>query len=88
MKTVTYNLIGGGTKTVEYDETAACIVCGEPVMAASMGGTVVCPWCDCGHCRYCGITYLTGREQTTEECNRVIKKHIAWHKGQQAKLEG
>ena len=23
-------------------------MCGLPVMAASMGGTAVCPWCDCG----------------------------------------
>ena len=22
--------------------------CGKPVVEASMGGTVVCPWCDCG----------------------------------------
>lgn len=80
MKTATYNKTGGGTFEVEYDENAPCIVCGEPVVEASMGGTVICPWCDCGNCRYCGKTYLTGRETTKEECQEVIREHIKWHK--------
>ncbi len=54
MKSVTYTLLDGTKKTIEYDETAPCVVCGEPVLEASMGGTVVCPWCDCGNCRFCG----------------------------------
>lgn len=54
MKQVTYNLRGGGMATVEYDENAPCRICGEPVVEASMGGTDVCPWCDCGICRHCG----------------------------------
>lgn len=33
---------------VEYDEEAPCRICGKPVVEASMGGTDVCPWCDCG----------------------------------------
>lgn len=48
MKTVTYRLIDGTDKTIEYDETAPCWYCGLPVGSASMGGTVVCPSCDCG----------------------------------------
>lgn len=77
MKTATYNKIGGGTFTVEYDENAPCIVCGEPVTEASVGGTAICPWCDMGKCRYCGENYLSGREKTKEECQEVIRQHIA-----------
>jgi hypothetical protein len=33
---------------IEYDETAPCRLCGLPVGEASMGGTDVCPPCDCG----------------------------------------
>ncbi len=36
---------------IEYDETAPCWSCGLPVVEASMGGTVLCPWCDCGNHR-------------------------------------
>lgn len=75
MKTATYNKIGGGTFTVEYDENAPCIVCGEPVVEASMGGTHVCPSCDCGRCRYCGVPL-----PMTE---KYIKAHMAWHKAQE-----
>lgn len=48
MKTATYRLTDGSKLTVEYDENAPCIECGLPVIEASMGGTVLCPWCDCG----------------------------------------
>ena len=41
---------------IEYDPDAPCICCGEPVVEASMGGTVVCPWCDMGKCRHTGRT--------------------------------
>ncbi len=80
MKIATYNKQGGGTFEVQYDENAPCIVCGEPVLEASMGGTAICPSCDCGKCRYCGETFLSGRERTREECEAVIKAHIAQHK--------
>ena len=72
MKTAKYHKIGGGLLEVEYDENAPCIICGEPVTEASMGGTVVCPWCDCGHCRYCGVQLPMGNER--------IKNHMKWHK--------
>lgn len=48
MKQATYTLANGKTLVVDYDETAPCSVCGKPVMEASVGGTAVCPWCDCG----------------------------------------
>lgn len=63
MKKVKYKLVGGGEKEVEYDEKAPCIVCGEPVVSASMGGIDICPWCDCGRCRYCGIKIMVFREE-------------------------
>lgn len=75
MKTATYNKMGGGKFSVEYDENAPCIICGEPVVEASVGGTAVCPWCDCGHCRYCGVQLpLTITDKD------AIKKHTAWHR--------
>ena len=50
MKTVTYQTTDGPL-TIEYDETTPCICCGLPVGTASMGGTVLCPSCDCGRFR-------------------------------------
>lgn len=47
MKSVTYNT-DNGPVTLEYDENYPCIWCQLPVGDASMGGTVVCPACDCG----------------------------------------
>jgi hypothetical protein len=51
MRTVTYRGLDGEPFTVEYDPDAPCSVCGKPVIEASMGGTDVCPWCDCGDYR-------------------------------------
>ena len=48
MKTATYTGMDNKPFTVDYDETAPCRICGRPVMEASMGGTDICPWCDCG----------------------------------------
>ena len=79
MKTATYNKLDGGKFTVEYDETAPCIICGEPVVEASTGGTVICPWCDCGNCRYCGVQ-LPWSPISKEKTTKKIKKHMAWHK--------
>lgn len=36
---------------IEYDERGSCRVCGLSVVSASVGGTDVCPWCDCGKYR-------------------------------------
>lgn len=51
MRTATYLRPDGTHLTVEYDPDAPCHVCGLPVVAASMAGTVVCPWCDLGQPR-------------------------------------
>jgi hypothetical protein len=48
MKTVTYTKLDGTPLVIEYDETAPCRICGYPVWEASMGGTDVCSYCDCG----------------------------------------
>lgn len=53
MKVVEYPTVGGGRLKIKYDEKAPCRVCGLPVISASMGGTNVCSWCDCGGCRFC-----------------------------------
>lgn len=52
MKEATYRLLGGGSVTIPYDETAPCRMCHQPVIEASVGGTDVCPWCDMGIPRY------------------------------------
>ena len=51
MKTAEYIGLDGKKFKVEYDENASCISCGLTVIEASMGGTVLCPWCDCGEFR-------------------------------------
>jgi hypothetical protein len=51
MKTATYKGLDGKDFTVEYDPSAPCISCGLPVLYASIGGTAVCSWCDCGQYR-------------------------------------
>ena len=48
MKKVKYQRLKGGYVEIEYDENAPCRVCKFPVKEASMGGTDLCPWCDCG----------------------------------------
>jgi hypothetical protein len=48
MKTAKYNMSDGSVREVEYDEQSPCRICGEAVLDASVGGTNVCPWCDCG----------------------------------------
>lgn len=80
MKEATYTLLGGSKLTVEYDETAPCRMCGLPVIEASVGGTDVCPWCDCGF-------YRDGTEFSFMDmyANRVKAKAQAKHR---AALEG
>lgn len=50
MKAV-YTDLEGKKWEVEYDPAAPCHLCGLPVGSASMGGTSICPWCDCGRFR-------------------------------------
>jgi len=81
MKKVTYTLIDGSKKVIEYDENAPCLICGEPVMEASMGGTAICPWCDMGKCRYCGVSIMVFREEIDGGRSlRELRDHMKWHK--------
>lgn len=66
MRKATYTDLKGKKFTVEYDEKAPCIWCGLPVESASMGGTNLCPACDCG-------VYRDGTKWTYEESmNQVL----------------
>lgn len=64
MKTATYTLLDGTDCTIEYDADAPCIYCRLPVIEASMGGTVVCSWCDCG-------VHRDGRKWTFDEAKSM-----------------
>ena len=80
MKSAEYRLVGGGLLLISYDEDAPCRVCGEPVGEASMGGTDVCPACDCGVCRYCGVRSALVREELDGGRSlRQWREHMAWH---------
>ena len=46
-----YTRLDGTPLEVEYDTNDPCLSCGLPVGAASMGGTAICPACDCGQFR-------------------------------------
>ena len=71
MKKVKYQKLDGNFFEVEYDENLPCIICGLPVVAASMGGTNICPWCDCGKHR-------NGQQFTiVEEMNHEILRENA-----------
>jgi hypothetical protein len=50
-KTAHYRHRDGTRFAVEYDPTTPCMLCGLPVFEASMAGTAICPWCDCGQNR-------------------------------------
>lgn len=72
MKTAVYKKLDGSDLIIEYDETAPCIICGEPVVEASVGGTAICPWCDMGKCRFCKVDLPLGEAK--------IREHMAWHR--------
>ena len=88
MKTATYRRMDGKDFTIEYDEAAPCRVCNEPVRAASMGGTDVCPACDCGLCRYgCGAKMFILREELDSGRSlQAWRDHMRWHHEQQPVL--
>jgi len=78
MKTATY-----GERTIEYDEQAPCLSCGEPVHNASMGGTVICPSCDLGKCRFCGISvFVMKKEIDGGKSYNEIRQHMKYHREQ------
>jgi len=69
-----------GNKEYEYDEDTPCRICGEPVIGASMGGTDVCPACDCGHCRYCKIPIMVVKETIDGgKSKQQLLDHMEWH---------
>ena len=68
MKKVTYTLLDGSKKEMDYDADAPCLSCGLPVEEASMGGTRICPACDCGQHR-------NGRKWTLKEAEIFGKKY-------------
>lgn len=69
---------------IEYDETKPCIACGEPVISASMGGTVICPWCDCGKCRHCGVAIFAIKEEIDGgHSKKQVLDHMKWHRERQ-----
>lgn len=52
MKTIKMTRISDGELVdVPYDPTIACLICGNPVVNASIGGFDICPSCDCGYFR-------------------------------------
>lgn len=80
MRKATYWKQDGSELKVEYDENAPCLVCGEPVISASMGGTAICPSCDLGRCRYCGMTiFVIKPELDGGESKKRVLKHMEWH---------
>jgi uncharacterized Zn finger protein (UPF0148 family) len=67
--------------TVEYDDETPCVSCGEPVVSASMGGTALCPWCDMGKCRYCGMQIMVLKEEIDGgDSKRNLLEHMKWHR--------
>jgi hypothetical protein len=89
MKTATYTLLDGTTLEVTYDENTPCEKCGDPVVEASMGGTTICPWCDMGCCRYCGVQSSWMPERIDGGgSSRRWKEHMRWHHGEEAEVVG
>ena len=77
---IPYKVARYGDAEIPYDPKAPCLICGEPVREASMGGTAICPSCDMGHCRYCGITTVVLREELDGgSSKRALLAHMAWH---------
>jgi hypothetical protein len=72
LQTAVYTDLDGNDFTVEYDPTLPCWMCDEPVGAASMSGTVVCPSCDCGLNR-------DGSRWTLAETDHAYKRFAANH---------
>lgn len=81
----TYTTLFGATKekpkVIEYDDEQPCKICGEPILSVSMSGTAICPWCDMGKCRYCGITIFAIREEIDGGASlKELREHMKWHR--------
>ena len=58
-----------------------CLVCGEPVISPSMSGNRICPACDLGRCRYCGMVFFVFKEKIDGgKSKKDILEHMEWHK--------
>lgn len=87
IRTTSYTDLKGKKIPINYNDEAACISCGEPVISASMGGTAICPWCDTGRCRYCGMQVFTFKDEIDGgESKRKLRQHMAWHKKEKPKF--
>lgn len=75
MKEATYTLRDGTKLTVQYDPEAPCRICGQPVVEASVGGTDICPSCDCGY--YRDGTSFTFKDLTTPGIIKAKATEIA-----------
>jgi hypothetical protein len=74
----TYRLVSGEDLEVEYDRDAPCAICEQPVEDASVGGTAVCPACDMGKCRSCGVTLMAFKEELDGGRSlRQLREHVA-----------
>ena len=79
MATATYRLTDGSDWKVEYDRLAPCRICALPVIAASMGGTDVCPWCDTGHYRDGSAIELQDHAQPERMRMRAAERTLGNH---------
>lgn len=61
---------------IEYDETAPCVICGLPVENASMGGTNVCPSCDCGYFRNGERWTIYPTKYNVEQFKKLAKEKV------------
>ena len=83
MKTITrYGGPGAKDYTMEFDDEAPCSICREPVGDLSISGPSVCPSCDLGKCRYCGVALMAFKEEIDGGRSlRELREHVASHKG-------
>ena len=64
-----------------FHEARTCSCCGEPFTHESFGGPNICPSCDIGKCRYCGVPIMVLREEIDGgRSKRALLDHMAWHK--------
>lgn len=70
-----------GNGVIEYDELAPCILCDEPVHNASMGGTIICPSCDLGKCRFCNERMTVWKEKIDGgKSKKQFLEHLRKHR--------
>jgi hypothetical protein len=77
MKTATYQTNNGPIE-VSYDPDSPCVYCELPVIEASVGGTAVCPACDCGRNRDGSLwDYATMQKRFENYRRRVAAAELA-----------